>query len=91
MDLVFDFDQLGVNTIGSSGDYRLLYRGGTTGNFASIATDTAISGNQIIFTVDPGFLGDGYYTIGTVLGVGILSTPSEPIIHALYLPVLVTE
>ncbi len=63
VDFTFDFStELGATP---SGNYGLLYRTGTTGNFAFVTTPTAtISGNQVVFTgVDTTNISDGYYTL----------------------------
>ncbi|MEG3997249.1 DUF4347 domain-containing protein, partial [Microcoleus sp. SVA1B1] len=84
--LTFDFSDTGLGGT-PTGKYRLLYRSGTTGNFALVnkiatfTTDNAtISGDQVIFNgIDTSLLNDGYYTLAsTVNNVPLLDTITNP-------------
>jgi hypothetical protein len=66
--LVFDYvqgGQAGPPDLGAS-EYRLLYRSGTSGDFAVVSTaGIAVSENQVGFDLSESDLLDGYYTIGS--------------------------
>ncbi|KOR33688.1 hypothetical protein AM228_28385, partial [Planktothricoides sp. SR001] len=70
--LTFDFSDSGLGGT-PSGKYHLLYRSGTTGNFAYVNNATfttnstfSITGDQVTFNnVDIGLLNDGYYTLAS--------------------------
>lgn len=50
-------------------DYKLLYRSGTSGNFAEItAAKTFTNSNKVTFTVSAASLASGYYTLGLPSG-----------------------
>ncbi|XHL93920.1 MAG: DUF4347 domain-containing protein [Microcoleus anatoxicus] len=70
--LTFDFSDSGLGGT-PSGKYHLLYRSGTTGNFAYVNNATfttnstfSITGDQVTFNnVNIGLLNDGYYTLAS--------------------------
>ncbi|MDB9513854.1 DUF4347 domain-containing protein [Kamptonema animale CS-326] len=69
--LTFDFSDTGLGGT-PTGKYHLLYRAGTTGNFAYVNNATfttssnfSITGDQVTFNVDVGLLNDGYYTLAS--------------------------
>ena len=68
--LTFDLGTItgGAATPVAFGNYRLLYRAGTSGDFSDDATATSIANtDQVVFTsVD---LQDGYYTIGSTTSI----------------------
>lgn len=81
VNVTIDFSDAGMGFYppsGTPGNYRLIYRAGTTGQFQDIAGATSISGDQVIFngvtTLVPDSLSpdapeavlDGYYTLGTL-------------------------
>lgn len=68
--LKFDFSDAGfsINPAGAAGNYELLYRSGTGGNFSTITATNRylISPDQVVFAVSNANFSDGYYTIGSV-------------------------
>ena len=67
MTLAFDFGEgKAGGTPANAGNYRLLFRRGTSGSFsmATVAT-TSIVDDQVVFEVAEVNLQDGYYTLGT--------------------------
>ncbi|WP_449419696.1 DUF4347 domain-containing protein [Phormidium nigroviride] len=70
--LTFDFSDTGLG-VTPTGKYHLLYRAGTTGNFAYVNNATlttssnfSITGDQVTLSnVDVGLLNDGYYTLAS--------------------------
>ncbi|MEZ2273672.1 MAG: DUF4347 domain-containing protein, partial [Microcoleus sp.] len=70
--LTFDFSDSGLGG-NPTGKYHLLYRSGSTGNFAYVNNATfttnstfSITGDQVTFNnVDIGLLNDGYYTLAS--------------------------
>jgi len=65
----FDFSEgeVGGSPAGSSSNYRLLYRSGTSGDFSELTTvSVSYSGDVVTFEVADGPLIDGYYTLGTI-------------------------
>jgi CSLREA domain-containing protein len=70
VDIVFDFSEAGMNggqpPSGPASNYRLLKRDNPTGQFADIATATAVVGDQVHFqNVDISLLGSNF-TLGTL-------------------------
>jgi hypothetical protein len=63
--ITFDYSDMGIGGT-PSGDYALIYRSTTTGNFATVAGSPSISGDQVSFTVNASLLADGYYTLATI-------------------------
>lgn len=68
-DIEFDMINGGVGAINPStaGNYKLIYRAGTSGSWTEVATSSSISGQKIIFS-SYNFnnnADDGYYTIAT--------------------------
>ncbi len=65
--IAFDYSDGQIGTIPSTtpGDYRLLYRTGTSGNFSAVSTvNTTVANDSIMFDLAASNLVDGYYTIG---------------------------
>ena len=63
--ITFDYSDMGIGGT-PSGDYALIYRSTTTGNFATVGGSPSISGDQVSFTVNASLLADGYYTLATI-------------------------
>jgi hypothetical protein len=67
--LGFDFSDAGIVAPPAAGipaaNFRLLYRAGTTGNFAEVPATAARAGDTITFAVTTS-LADGQYTLGIV-------------------------
>lgn len=63
----FDYSDAGMSgSPVTAGNYRLLFRSGTSGNFSAVTTAaSSISGDNINFNVTDANLIDGYYTLGT--------------------------
>lgn len=57
-----DFASTLDNTQLEAGDYKLLKRSGTSGNFSTVSSGDVVSGDEITFNYYAP--GDGYYTIG---------------------------
>ena len=63
--LSFDFSEGGLGGA-PSGNYDVLYRGGTGGTFARLNLTPTINGDRVQFTVPDASLLDGYYTLGVL-------------------------
>ena len=70
VDLTFDFTEAGMNSssspAGTVTNYKLLYRSGTTGNWAVVTSASSIASSQVLFSAVSLTNGDGYYTLGTI-------------------------
>jgi hypothetical protein len=70
VDLTFDFDEAGMNSssspAGTTSNYKLIYRSGTSGNWKIISSATSKTASQVLFTGQALADGDGYYTLGTI-------------------------
>ena len=65
--LGFDLGDGGFeDTPGAASNYRLLYRSGTSGDFAEVTVSTTIDGDRILFDVPENSLSSGYYTLGLI-------------------------
>jgi hypothetical protein len=79
--LSFDFSQAQGGTPGSPGNYKLLYRAGTTGQFLEVSAPApSIVGDKVRFSLTDTSLIDGYYTLGTTNNntspLGLLDAPT---------------
>ena len=70
VDLTFDFVEAEMNSAsvpaGVTINYKLLYRSGTTGNWAIVTSASSMTTSQIIFSSVSLTNGDGYYALGTI-------------------------
>jgi hypothetical protein len=70
VDLTFDFDEAGMNSssspAGTTSNYKLIYRSGTSGNWKIVSSATSKTASQVLFTGQALADGDGYYTLGTI-------------------------
>jgi hypothetical protein len=67
--IYFDFGDYGISTspAGAATNYVLLYRSGTSGNYATttISGTRTITGDRIVFTTNATNISDGYFTLGS--------------------------
>ena len=70
LDITFDFDEAEMNSAstpsGTTSNYKLLYRAGTSGDWAIVSSASSKTATQVIFSAQTLPNGDGYYTIGTI-------------------------
>ena len=70
VDLYFDFDEAEMNSAstpaGTTSNYKLIYRSGTSGNWSIIASANSKSASQLIFENISLTNGDGHYALGTI-------------------------
>ena len=69
-DLTFDFVEAGMGSPtapdGTTSNYKLLYRSGTSGNWKIVGSATSKNPTQVIFSNQSLPDVDGYYTLGTI-------------------------
>jgi hypothetical protein len=70
VDLTFDFTEGEMNSASSPAgtvtNYKLIYRSGTTGNWAIVTSASSITSSQVIFTGISLPNGDGHYSLATI-------------------------
>lgn len=70
VNLTFDFSEGGMTNpnspAGSAGNYKLIYRNGTSGNWSIITSASSVSSEQVVFEGVSLSNGDGYYALGTI-------------------------
>jgi len=70
VDLTFDFTEAEMNSssspAGTASNYKLLYRSGTTGNWAIVTSASSTTSSQVLFSGISLPNGDGYYALGTI-------------------------
>ncbi|RUA30284.1 MAG: hypothetical protein DSY76_02585 [Bacteroidetes bacterium] len=70
VNLTFDFTEAEMNSAssptGTASNYKLLYRSGTSGNWAVVTSASSISSSQVVFNAVSLTNGDGYYALGTI-------------------------
>ncbi|RLD47041.1 MAG: hypothetical protein DRI86_01495 [Bacteroidetes bacterium] len=70
VDLTFDFDEAEMNSsstpAGTTSNYKLLYRSGTSGDWSIVNSASSKTTSQILFTGQALPNGDGYYALGTI-------------------------
>ncbi len=70
VDLTFDFTEAGMNSssspAGTASNYKLLYRSGTSGDWAIVTSASSTTSSQVLFTGISLPNVDGYYALGTI-------------------------
>ena len=70
VDLTFDFTEAEMNSssspAGTTTNYKLLYRSGTSGNWKIVSSASSKTASQILFTGQALSDGDGHYALGTI-------------------------
>jgi hypothetical protein len=70
VDLTFDFTEAEMNSssspAGTTTNYKLLYRSGTSGDWKIVSSASSKTASQVLFTGQALADGDGYYTLGTI-------------------------
>ena len=70
VDITFDFDEAGMNSAsspaGTTSNYKLLYRSGTSGNWSIVSSATSKTASQVLFSAQALPNGDGHYALGTI-------------------------
>ncbi len=70
VDLTFDFTEAEMNSSnspdGTTTNYKLLYRSGTSGDWKIVSSASSKTATQLLFTGQALADGDGYYALGTI-------------------------
>ena len=70
VDLTFDFTEAEMNSSnspdGTTTNYKLLYRAGTSGDWKIVSSASSKTASQLLFTGQALADGDGYYALGTI-------------------------